>query len=207
MRSYEAGFRGQVGQIVPLHIAATVYHSRWSDVQADLLNLEGFPLTRNIGNGNVTGIDASADVEFPDGWRFQAAGTWNDTKLDRVLPEGQVRRVQFPNVPDFSSYGQIFKRWSSRKGDEFGLSISGRYIGQSFLDIDQQNRIEQGRFGSIEAAAWWTGKHWGVRAEVLNLTNAKGNRFAFGNPFTVRFEDQATPLRPLTLQIEISLRR
>jgi len=207
VQSFEAGIRAQLGEAAPIRLSATLYHSRWRDIQADLLNLEGFPLTRNIGDGEVIGVDASAVLDLPNDWQFKVAGTWNDTETDRILPNGGIARVQFPNIPDISAFGEASKRWATSNNDEIGVSFSGRYVGQSFLDIDQQVRIEQGDFASIDAAAWWTGKHVSLRLEVLNLTNTGGNRFAFGNPFTVRQEDQVTPLRPLTVQLQVSLRR
>ena len=78
---------------------------------------------------------------------------------------------------------------------------------ESFLDLDQQVREEQGDFGSLDAAAWWSDGDFEVRLEALNLTDTKGNRFAFGNPFNARTEDQRTPLRPFTIRAQVSFKR
>ncbi len=207
VQTFEAGIRTSAGANDQWQLALTGYFTDWKDIQADLVDLQGFPITRNIGAGEVLGADASLQWEDRNGWALSLSGAINDTMVDRLLPNGGIARVQMPNVPDFSLAGRVSKVWETPGEDRLGLSFATRYLGQSFLDIDQQVRVEQGDFASVDAAAWWSKDGFQVRLEALNLTNTQGNRFAFGNPFTVRNEDQATPLRPLTLRIQISLTR
>lgn len=207
VRSVEAGLRASLGKTAPIELALTAHHSDWDDIQADILDRNGFPLTRNIGDGRVTGVDGSVRFRGSDGWDLTVLAAFNDTQVGRLLPDGGVRSAALPNVPDVSALARVGKRWTLRDGREAGAAVTGRYVGRSFLDLDQLARVEQGDFGSIDAALWWEGKRWGVRLEALNLTNTRGNRFAFGNPFTARREDQATPLRPLTVRVQIHLRR
>ncbi|MEM6493231.1 MAG: TonB-dependent receptor [Pseudomonadota bacterium] len=207
VRSYEAGLRARLGDRAPVEIAVTVHHSDWSDIQADILDLQGFPLTRNIGDGSVTGADATLTVQTPKGWDLSLAAAWNDSGVDRILPDGAIRSVAIPNVPDFSAHARLGKRWSLGPQAQWGAVLAGRYVGRSFLDLDQMERVEQGDYGELDAALWYTQKAVTVRLEALNVTDTRGNLFAFGNPFTARAQDQATPLRPITLRFKIQIKR
>ena len=207
VRSYETGVRAVWSGRTPVDLALTLYHSDWRDIQADILDRNGFPLTRNVGDGTVTGLDGSARVQVPGGWDLSLAGAWNDTKADRLLPDGGVAPASLPNIPEISGFARIGKRFAVGARDELGAALSGRYVGRSFLDVDQRERVEQGDYGALDAALWWERDDVGVRLEALNITNTRGNRFAFGNPFKVRTEDQRTPLRPFTIRLQVSLRR
>lgn len=204
--SYEAGIRARLGDATPIELTLTLHHADWRDIQADLLDLRGFPITRNIGDGTIVGIDGSVRVATPTGWALSVAGAWNQSEADRLLADGSVRNAPIPNVPDFSVSGRIAKSWELENSDNLGLSLSGSYVGSSFLDIDQQVSTKQGNYGSVDLAAWWERERFDLRIEALNLTNTEGNRFAFGNPFTARFEPQSTPLRPLTVRAVLTVR-
>jgi outer membrane receptor protein involved in Fe transport len=51
-----------------------------------------------------------------------------------------------------------------------------------------------------------SGYGWRVSAYVDNLADARGNTFAYGNPFSRARATQATPLRPRTLGVGLSRR-
>ena len=207
VRSVEAGVRGRWGGATRVEIALTVHHADWNDIQADILDRNGFPLTRNIGDGRIIGVDGSLRLKARGGWDLSLVAAANDTRADRIQPKGGVRSAALPNVPDVSGLARISKRWSMGEDAQLGAALTGRYIGQSFLDLDQQDRVEQGDFGALDAVLWWEAERLGIRLEALNLTNTRGNRFAFGNPFTARTEDQGTPLRPFTVRLQVTLRR
>ncbi len=44
---------------------------------------------------------------------------------------------------------------------------------------------------------------WSVGAFVQNSWSETGNSFSFGNPFSLAFEKQVTPLRPLTAGLTV----
>jgi len=206
VRSYEAGLRASIGEDQPVELALTLHHSDWHDIQADLVDLQGFPITRNIGDGDIFGADISAQWQSDDGWSLAAAAGFNEAESDRLLPSGSIARLQIPNVPDLALSGRIAKDWSLGTDGSVGVSLAGRYVGSSTLDIDQQVRVEQGDYATLDGSIRWRRKGLEIKLDALNLTNSHGNRFAFGNPFTVRLEDQATPLRPMTFRLGVSLK-
>lgn len=208
IRSFEVGVRGSTRGSPRVTYGAVVHRSNWDDIQADLIDRNGFPITRNIGNGNVTGVDASISLETTSGYRFDLAAAYNDSNVDRLAPMGAgIIRTTIPNVPEFAVKARASHEWEMSKDQRVGGALTARYTGESFLDLDQQVREEQGDFGSLDAAAWWSRGDFEVRLEALNLTDTKGNRFAFGNPFNARTEDQRTPLRPFTIRAQVSFKR
>jgi len=205
IRSYEIGLRGSAGEAPRISYAASAHHSNWRDIQADLIDAQGFPITRNIGDGTIWGIDANLGLETGSGWRFDLAAALNETNVDRLAPMGQIIRASIPNVPDIAANARLAKEWEWGDDESAGLALSVRYTGRSFLDIDQQVRARQGDFASLDAAVWFETGPFDLRLEALNLTDTQGNRFAFGNPFTARVEDQQTPLRPFTIRAQIRI--
>ena len=208
IRSFEVGVRGSTRGSPRVTYGAVVHRSNWDDIQADLIDRNGFPITRNIGNGNVTGVDASISLETTSGYRFDLAAAYNDSNVDRLAPMNNgIIRTTIPNVPEFAINARAAREWDLSDDSRAGAALTARYTGESFLDLDQQVREEQGDFGSLDAAAWWSRGDFEVRLEALNLTDTKGNRFAFGNPFNARTEDQRTPLRPFTIRAQVSFKR
>ncbi len=61
-----------------------------------------------------------------------------------------------------------------------------------------------GGYVAARLAAGLESSHWRVEAVLSNPTNAHGDTFAFGNPFTLRTIRQETPLRPTTLRMDIT---
>ncbi|MDY7097796.1 MAG: TonB-dependent receptor [Pseudomonadota bacterium] len=207
VRSYEAGIRRSISGNIPLDVSLTAHHSDWRDIQADQLDINGFPITRNIGDGSITGVEGAIRFPFRSGWQIDLAAAWNDSETDRTNPDGTDVKAPLPNVPEFSASGQVRRVWERSDDSTAGLSLSGRYVGRSFFDLDQTVRVKQGNFASLDAAAWWQKDDITLRLAATNITNTRGNRFAFGNPFTARTERQITPLRPFTVELQITFRK
>lgn len=207
IQSFEVGVRGTVRGAVRLNYGAVVHYSDWTDIQADLIDRQGFPITRNIGSGRVLGADATVGMEAAGGWRLDLAAAYNDTHVDRLDPMDQIIRTTIPNVPEFALNARVAREWEWGEDDSAGVAVTGRYTGRSFLDLDQQVRARQGDLGSIDVATWLDKGDFELRLEALNITDTGGNRFAFGNPFTARLEDQQTPLRPFTIRAQVKFRR
>jgi hypothetical protein len=63
--------------------------------------------------------------------------------------------------------------------------------------------LSQGKFWVVGLSAGLRWRRLDVSIVVDNLTNSAGNRFAFGNPFSLAYRDQATPLRPLNMRVGV----
>ena len=63
-----------------------------------------------------------------------------------------------------------------------------------------------GGYGSGRIGAALSGYGWRMIAYVDNVADARGNTFAYGNPFSRTRATQATPQRPRTVGVGISRR-
>jgi outer membrane receptor protein involved in Fe transport len=201
VHSYEGGVRGTVDLGVAASFALTVFHTDWRDLQADVVVREGYPDTRNLGEASITGITAETGISVNGGWTARLAIAANETRLRRRLPEGRIERTRLPSTPDFSAHTRVAKQWDLSGGDRVSLAVTGRYVGKSVFDLERPAEVSQGDYASADVTLSWEQARWGLALEVLNVTDSAGNRFSFGNPFTVRQENQNVPQRPLTVRL------
>jgi len=96
-------------------------------------------------------------------------------------------------------------RTGSHDGDapEYDPSKSGRASGyhhpvQEFRDYCTCHRNCEGQAGArLDFGGF------GVSLDLDNIMDTRGNRFSFGNPFTVDERNQVTPLRPRTVRLGV----
>ncbi len=197
----------------------TLAHTRWNDIQADLIDNDGLPVTENIGTGRIWTIDASASWRPLPGLSIDASAIWADSRLTQPaetifvgdpeflfladLPAGTVvvDSDNLPNVADFS--GRLGFSYATRLSEEADLSLAAwaRYTGKSRLGIGPVLGVEQGDVVDTGLSASLDLGPRTVWLEATNIFNVRGNRFGLGSPFTLPFADQITPLRPRTVRI------
>ena len=56
-----------------------------------------------------------------------------------------------------------------------------------------------------KASAALVGPRWRITAVVSNPSDSSGDTFAYGNPFSLRFARQVTPLRPVTFRLSVGM--
>jgi hypothetical protein len=61
-----------------------------------------------------------------------------------------------------------------------------------------------GRYSTGSLTAGVDVKAWRVDVFIDNPTNTVGDTFAYGNPFSVHYVKQTTPLRPRTVGLSLS---
>lgn len=200
---------------------ATLSYTRWRNIQADLIDDDGLPATRNIGNGRILTFDASLSWRPVRGLSLEASGIFAESRL--VSPAPGI--LFLSQVPDFTSGGGAVAdavvlptdrlpnvpRWSGRlgatwqtaldTGDTLTVGGSLRYVGTSRLGVGPVLGVKQGDVldtaFSLQLAR--SGRSFWLRAS--NLFDSRANRFAMGSPFTLALGDQTTPLRPRTIAI------
>ncbi|MEP3080235.1 TonB-dependent receptor [Parasphingorhabdus sp.] len=215
----EAGFVYSSGGETGFDAGISVAHTKWDDIQADLIGSDGLPGTLNIGRGRIWTIDGSMNWRPLPGLSIEASAIWSDSRLTEPaetivvsdpeaeftqdLPEGAVvvQSDNLPNVSDFS--GRLAIGYTSALSDDIDLSLSawGRYTGESRLGIGSILDVKQGDFIDTGLSASVDFGRRSIWLEASNIFNATGNRFALGSPFTLPFGDQITPLRPRTIRI------
>lgn len=203
VQSYEVGVRATAGGEDEARFEFNAFRVDWRDIQADLIEARGFPITRNIGDGSNFGVSAKLDVVLRGGWSFAASALGNHSHVDRLLPGGGIAQNSLPNVPSWAGTAGVARDWMLDDGATLSAGLRGRYVGRSFIDLDQQVRVPQGDYGSIDAEVAYRRDGFELALELLNITDTQGNRFAFGNPFTARNERQEVPLRPRSVRLSL----
>jgi iron complex outermembrane receptor protein len=205
-------------------LAASGSWTQWSNIQADLIDGFGFPITANIGDGRVYSIGASANIRPAEGLEFDFAIYLNDSRLtDPAVLVYQLTTAasvpsspglptipvistpsdfnRLPNVADVS--GRAGFSYQAQLPNQSLLTIDGyaRYVGQSTLGVGPLLGKPQGDYldTGLEVALGDGPRNFTL--SLTNLLDARGNRFALGSPFLVRDNNQITPLQPRSIRI------
>ena len=195
-----------------LDLAVSASATRWSDIQADLIDGFGFPTTANAGDGRVLSIGMVSRWRPLTGLELDAALYLNSSKVTErafvTLPleeslTAQIERL--PNVADAS--GRIGVTWTKSLGGDLELTTNGyaRYVGKSTLGIGPILGRLQGDYLDTGVEMRVGAGPRGVSVAITNLLDARGNRFALGSPFLIRDRDQTTPLRPRSIRLGFDL--
>ncbi|MFW2351035.1 TonB-dependent receptor domain-containing protein [Qipengyuania sp.] len=203
LRTLEAGIR--FGTLVNSQFYGGVAfaHSRWEDVQADLITEEGFPYLANIGSGFVNYVSARIGWRPSSGLTLELTGFATSNKINQPAPDFmELDEGDLPNIAE--SGGRVAVSYSTSLGDA-NLRLDGGigYVGKSYLGIGLPFEREQGKYFDTTLGGRIEFGNWGVSLDIDNVLDSRANRFSFGNPFTLFNEDQRTPLRPRTIRIGI----
>ncbi|WP_162527194.1 TonB-dependent receptor [Sphingomonas solaris] len=185
----------------------TLSYAHWENIQADLVDAGGLPFTANVGTGRIIGLEASLSRRLIAGVRGEAAVFVNKSRLTR--PAAFLMAGDDPALPNVAKAGgraslMLDRPLSGR------LTLPGdatlRYVGHSRLGVGPLLGIVQGHYVDTSAVARIGTARFGVTATLSNLLDARGDRFALGNPFDVASGRQTVPLRPRTIRIGFDAR-
>jgi iron complex outermembrane recepter protein len=192
-------------------MALTLSHTRWQNVQADLVDGFGFPTTANIGDGRIRSVGWSGKWRPVNGLELEAALYLNDSHITpayAILPFtiGRIDQTRLPNVADRSGrIGIAYSGWL-RSGQRLDLSGFARYIGKSTLGIGTILGRPQGDYLDTGIELRLGNDRRGISIAATNLLDSRGNRFALGSPFLVREQNQITPLQPRSIRLGVDVR-
>ena len=185
-----------------LTVRAALFYTRWRNVQTDQYLDSGLPISVNIGDGSNTGLELETVWRPGAHWQIRANGLVEDpgiTRSARVFPARPD--IGLPGVPRGMGGADVRYRWTLAAGMEAAVSAQYAYVGQSFLTFEGGPASEMGGYGVGRLAADLAAREWRVQLYLDNALDARGNTFAFGNPFSKA--PQATPLRPRTLGVRV----
>jgi hypothetical protein len=184
--------------------AASISYSRWTDIQADMIDLTGFPSTTNLGDGHIQSLDVRFSWRATPMLRLGFAAVLSRSRVSNPKPGIIfIDKVPLPGVPDVTATASFdYSLPLSRVGD---LQLSGRarYIGKSILGIGPTLGRKQGEYLDTALEAHLVRGSWDTFLSGTNLLGRAGNRFALGSVLTVDRDDQVTPLRPRSVRIGI----
>jgi hypothetical protein len=206
VNAFEAGLKGRLNSDVPINFSLAASYMKWQDVQADLIDNIGFTITRNIGDADIFGLAMQSDTPLTPNLTLASAFFLNHSQVNRLTPRNTALSTQLPNIAPYGA--RLSLRYQIYLGETSELLASGSlaYTGESVLDINAMEQVRQGNFASADLALTWRKPSWDIGIEANNITNTRGNRFSFGNPFQIRQENQQVPLRPFNLRLSAKLR-
>jgi outer membrane receptor protein involved in Fe transport len=202
LTSYEAGVRFGRPDADRLSFNAAISYARWADIQADLIDSRGLPFTTNLGDGRIYGFEIEASWRVTPALSFDASAFINHSALSEPNPAfAAAEERALPNIARAGARAAGHFRTALSPGLTLALDGSARYVGESHLGIGDALDIDQGRFIDGQIGARLDFGRFALSLDVDNVADAHGNRFSFGNPFTVASGRQTTPLRPRTVRI------
>jgi outer membrane receptor protein involved in Fe transport len=202
LTSWEAGIRFGQAARDRFSVDASVSYARWADIQADLIDARGLPYTTNIGDGRILGFEVEASWRATPSLSFDVSAFLNSSALSRPVPAFAASDERdLPNIAHAGARAAAHFRTDLSSSVTLQLDGAARYVGHSQLGIGPPVDIVQGGFAEAQAGARLDFGRFGLSLDVDNITDARGNRFSFGNPFTVGSRMQTTPLRPRTIRI------
>jgi outer membrane receptor protein involved in Fe transport len=187
-----------------LTLRGAVFHADWGGLQTDQRLASGLPMTVNIGDGSNTGIEAEAVWRPNVHLQVRANALAEDPTITRAANVFPARRdIGLPGVPYGMGAADVRYRWMvGRFEAEATAQVS--YVGHSYLTFDGGLGNAMGGYASGRLAAALRAAVWQVTAYVDNVTDERGNTFAYGNPFSRARATQATPLRPRTVGLGVA---
>jgi outer membrane receptor protein involved in Fe transport len=201
LTAVEGGVRvGRAGAAV--HLDAALSYALWSNIQADLIDARGLPYTSNLGDGRLAGLEVSATWRASSALSFDAAAFVNESAL--TAPNPAFAAAQDGDLPNIAGAGaRAAAHLRAALSTRVSLALDGavRYAGHSRLGIGPPLDIVQGGYVEAQLGARLDFGRFALSLDIDNLTDARSNRFSYGNPFTVGDGLQTTPLRPRTVRL------
>ncbi|MDR3508091.1 MAG: TonB-dependent receptor [Caulobacteraceae bacterium] len=202
--SVEAGLRLSLLQ-ERLHLDLTAFEAYWKNIQSDQLLPSGLPYTVNIGDGRNTGLEFEGRFRS-GGLELRGEFLFNSPELARVNPTLPALADQSLAVaPNVSLGVSAHYAWPLQDRRSFSLDGRWAYVGVSSLTLNAAPTPKMGGYATGRLAASVFSPRWRVTLALDNPANARGDTFAFGDPFSLGAARQVTPLRPRTLSLTLAI--
>lgn len=200
LRTIEAGYRRELGG--GGRIDLSLFASRWTNLQSDMLQANGLIESENAGNARIMGAEATLELPVSERLRIEAGATFTDARLVRNMLGHRLEDRRLPVVPRVTARTELSRRFAIGSGAGL-VRLSLRYVGPERLSFDPAIDREMGSYieSGIEAQARFG--HLRLSLAADNLLGNASNAFAFGNPLRFAAGRQYTPQRPRTLSLGI----
>jgi iron complex outermembrane receptor protein len=189
-----------------LTVRAALFEAFWKNIQSDQLLPSGLPFTANIGDGRNRGLEVEGSFRNGD-LLIHGAGLINAPELDHANPAFPARAdLGLAGVPGVSVSADVHYGWDLPR--RLRVELDGRYayVGRSRLTFDAVTSPTMGGYGTGRIAMSLADPAWRTTLSVDNPFGARGDTFAYGNPFSLRTTRQVTPLRPRTISLSVQRR-
>jgi len=202
--SYEIGAKAAFDER-RVELRTALFYNDWLEVQSDQFQPSGLPYTANVGRGVNIGLEGEATFRYDRALTLRANFLVNSPELRKRDPTYPSRPgASLPAVPRYSA--AVTADWSKEVSPGLTAELYGRvaYVGSSILTFQEQADSQMGNYFAARLAASLQSGRWRATLFVENPTNAEGDTFAFGDPFTQGRSQQSTPLRPRTVGLTLA---
>ena len=202
--NYEGGLKSSLwdGRVT---LRTALFYDVWTDIQTDQYLASGLSYTDNAGDGVNAGSESELSIRPSEHWTLEGNGLFDHPELNHPRPGFITQpRAGLPGVPDISGGGRASYSASLWADWTWRLSADAQYVGRSHVTFDPTLAPVMGGYWLGALSAQVKGPRWSLSAFLVNPTNAGGNTFSYGNPFSFRQISEATPQRPRTLRVTLS---
>ncbi|MBZ6377850.1 MULTISPECIES: TonB-dependent receptor [Pacificimonas] len=195
----EAGLRVSAPH---LSFSATLAHTDWDDIQADIILVGGFPTTANIGDGRLDSLDLRGEWQPLRGLSLSGGLFLNDSEVTEPAADLRLANdARLPNVADLGAQARVAYEAPLRDGVRLNAALAAHYVGSSQVGLPGMADQPQGDYAEAEIHIRLGTDNHGISLGVTNLFDTAANRFSVGTPFTLDHRAQVTPLRPRTVRL------
>lgn len=189
-----------------LDLRLAQYVMTWKNVQADEFSIYNTPITVNIGQGDLSGVEFDGRLELGSGFRLTGL-----VDAEHAGLSGSPTRAYFSGAygglvgaPHYN--GALTLSRQGRHGT-LGWRWAAGWVtqGPSRVTFDGLTASNLRGFSSVNLSTEFSMGRWAVFGAVTNAGDQRGDTLAFGNPFSTQRNRQITPQRPR--QVTVGLRR
>jgi len=216
LRNFELGAKGRFLDD-RLAARAAAYFDLWDNIQSDQYRPNGLAYTANVGDAQIAGLETELAYDLTSGLSVQANVLFAEPRFTRtnpdfIAPSTTQLGVGLPGAP--RTAGGLLVRYERPLRGAYTLRLVGQasYIGSSRLTYVENDATKTGSYIEARLSAEIAANHWIAGLFISNPTDASGDTFAYGNPFTFGAPTasdaarvrQVTPQRPRTLGLRLS---
>lgn len=204
LRNYEVGAKLRfLDRRLGLRTAA--YFGEWRNIQTDQYRPSGLSYTDNVGDAEILGLEAELGYDFDFGLSLQANALVTESRLTRENAEFAPAVLdELPGVPNLSGGMLAIYERPLPKGLTLRVAGEASYVGRSNLSFNATLPSGSGEYVRAKLSAEVSADRWSAGVFVTNPTNAAGDTFAYGNPFSFGRVRQITPQRPRTVGLRLA---
>lgn len=205
LKNFELGAKGRFLD-QRLVVRAAAFFDVWSNIQSDQYRIpSGLAYTANVGDAHVRGLEAEAAYDWGFGLSVQANALYSAPKFLNANPDfANTLGSGLPGAPRIS--GGLLVRYDRALPGDLTLRLMARasYVGPARLTFDPALSARTDPVIETELLAELVRRRVSGGLFVTNPTDASGNTFAYGNPFTFGQVRQVTPQRPRTVGVRLA---
>jgi outer membrane receptor protein involved in Fe transport len=193
LATIEAGWRETTPGGARLDLGT--YFSIWQHIQSDQLGADGLIETSNVGDGQIFGFEASAQVPLGHRWHADLGASLTKAALTSTDPGYDSDDRRLPVVPEYTLRGSLTRQFEVA-GAPALVELRLRYLGPARLSFDPAIDRPMGEVLETGLRAEMTLGGIAFELAADNLLGGSADTFAFGNPLRFALGRQFTPQAP-----------